>query len=89
MAKKTPLRQCLGCQEMKSKNDLIRVVKTAEDTFAIDLTGKLNGRGAYICKRSECLNMAINRKSLDRSFKMSIPKEVYDQLKRELLNIEE
>ncbi len=87
MAKKIPLRQCLGCHEMKDKRELIRVVKDNENHFAIDITGKMNGRGAYICKKMECLSKAIKTKALERSFKMSIPAEVYTKLGKELEEI--
>ena len=68
---------------MKNKKDMIRVVKTPEDEFAIDATGKLNGRGAYLCKSMTCLQKARKNKGLERSFKMSIPAEVYDALEKE------
>ncbi len=84
MAKKIPLRKCLGCHEMVAKNELIRIVKDKDDNFTIDVTGKMNGRGAYICKKAECLSKAIKNKSLESSFKMKIPKEVYEKLNKEL-----
>jgi hypothetical protein len=84
MAKKIPLRQCVGCGEMKSKKEMMRVLKTAEDDrICLDTTGKKNGRGAYVCKSRECLQKARRNKGLERSFKMSIPKEVYDTLEKE------
>ena len=89
MAKKIPLRQCLGCREMIPKSQLIRIVRNNEGGFAVDLTGKMNGRGAYICKKSECFRKAVGSKALERSFKVSIPAEVYEQLDKELQNIEE
>ena len=69
--KKIPLRKCAGCQEMKPKKELIRVIKTEEDKVEIDLTGKKNGRGAYICHSDECLKKAIKSKGLERVFKIS------------------
>lgn len=87
-ARKIPQRQCVGCREMKNKKDLIRVIKTADDTYEIDATGKKNGRGAYICPTSQCLNKAIASKGLERSFKAVIPETVYEQLKKELEIIE-
>lgn len=87
MGKKTPLRQCIGCQTAKEKKNLIRVIRTPEGEFQLDETGKKNGRGAYICPSEECLNKAIKTKGLDRSFKMSIPKEIYDGLSEELKSI--
>lgn len=83
MAKKIPLRQCIGCGEMKSKKDMMRVLRTAEDEICLDITGKKNGRGAYVCKSRECLKLARRNKGLERSFKMGIPSEVYDTLERE------
>lgn len=82
MAKKIPLRQCVGCGEMKGKKDMIRVLKT-EDGICLDTTGKKNGRGAYVCRSSECLQKARRNKGLERSFKMSIPNEIYDALEKE------
>ncbi|MDF2822449.1 MAG: putative nucleic-acid-binding protein implicated in transcription termination [Clostridiales bacterium] len=87
--KKVPMRQCIGCQEMKPKKELLRVLKTPEDEYTIDSTGKKNGRGAYICHSYECLDKAIKTKGLERSFKNSIPKEVYDKLREELKAIEQ
>lgn len=83
MAKKIPQRQCIGCNEMKNKTDLMRVIKTAEGEIVLDLTGKKNGRGAYVCKCQECLGKARKNKGLERSFQMSIPKEIYDSLEKE------
>ncbi|MDL2301792.1 YlxR family protein [Lachnospiraceae bacterium OttesenSCG-928-D06] len=88
MAKKIPLRQCIGCGEMKGKKDMMRVVKSADNQINIDVTGKKNGRGAYLCKQRECLQQARKSKGLARSFKMSIPDEVYDTLEEEFENIE-
>ena len=86
--KKVPLRQCIGCQEMKSKKEMIRVIKTAEDEIMLDATGRKNGRGAYLCPSMECLKKAVKGKGLERSFKMPIEKSVYDKLAKELENIE-
>ena len=88
MAKKIPLRQCVGCGEMKGKKDMMRVLKTTEDEICLDVTGKKNGRGAYVCRSGECLKKARKSKGLERSFKMSIPNEVYDALEREFENLE-
>ena len=89
MAKKTPLRQCLGCREMIPKSELIRIVRSSDGDFTVDATGKQSGRGAYICRKSECLKKAVSSKALERSFKVSIPAEVYEQLDKELRDIEE
>ena len=88
MAKKIPLRQCVGCGEMKGKKDMMRVLKTAENEICLDVTGKKNGRGAYICRSRECLRLARKNKGLERSFKMSLPNEVYDTLEKEFDNLE-
>ncbi|MGN0373638.1 MAG: RNase P modulator RnpM [Enterocloster sp.] len=82
--KKIPLRQCVGCQEMKSKKEMIRVIKTAGDEILLDTTGRKNGRGAYLCPSTECLKKAIKGRGLERSFKMAIPKEVYETLEKEM-----
>jgi len=86
--KKIPQRQCVGCQEMKNKKDMIRVLHTVENEFVLDMTGKKSGRGAYICPNAECLKKAIRNKGLERSFKQAIPKEVYENLQKELIEIE-
>jgi len=83
MNKKIPLRQCVGCGEMKSKKEMLRVLKTAEGPIVLDVTGKKNGRGAYLCISAECLKKARKNKGLERSFKMSIPDEVYQSLEKE------
>ena len=88
MAKKIPLRQCVGCGEMKGKKEMLRVLKTTEDQICLDITGKKNGRGAYLCKQEECLKKARKSKGLERSFKMNIPNEVYDSLEKEYENLE-
>ena len=88
MAKKIPLRQCVGCGEMKGKKDMMRVLKTVEGDICLDVIGKKNGRGAYVCKNAECLKLSRKNKGLERSFKMSIPKEVYDALEEEFENLE-
>ena len=81
--KKVPLRQCIGCGEMKGKKEMMRVIKTAEGDISLDITGKKNGRGAYLCMQKECLQKARKNKGLERSFKMSIPDEVYETLDKE------
>ncbi|MBQ7954430.1 MAG: YlxR family protein [Lachnospiraceae bacterium] len=88
MNKKIPLRQCVGCGEMKSKKEMMRVLKTAEDEIVLDVTGKKNGRGAYLCIAADCLKKARKNKGLERSFKMSIPEEVYNTLEKEFEDIE-
>lgn len=82
--KKFPQRQCIGCGEMKNKKEMIRILKTPDGEFALDSTGRKNGRGAYLCPAMDCLKKAIKSKGLERSFKMAIPKEVYETLEREM-----
>jgi len=82
------MRKCVGCQEMKNKKEMLRVLKTSENEFILDATGRKNGRGAYLCFSKECLDKAIKCKGLERSFKQSIPKEVYDKLEKELDELE-
>lgn len=82
--KKLPLRQCIGCGEMKNKKEMIRVLKTSKDEILLDTTGRKNGRGAYLCPSMECFKKAVKSKGLERSFKMAIPKEVYEALEKEM-----
>ena len=82
--KKVPLRQCIGCGEMKNKKEMIRVLKTAEGEITLDATGRKNGRGAYVCPSVECMKKAIKGKGLESSFKMAIPKEIYETLEKEM-----
>lgn len=86
--KKIPLRQCVGCGEMKGKKEMLRVLKTPEGEICLDTTGKKNGRGAYICRQKECLQKARKNKGLERSFKMSISPESYDMLEKEFDQLE-
>lgn len=88
VTKKIPMRQCTGCREMKSKRDMIRVIKTKENEICIDATGRKNGRGAYICPSMECLTQAIKSRGLERSLKTSIPDTVYEQLKEEMSQLD-
>ena len=88
MSKKIPLRQCIGCNELKAKKEMLRILKTTEDEVVLDTTGKLNGRGAYLCKNVECLKKAVKNKGIERSFKMPIDKALYEKLEKEFLNIE-
>lgn len=82
--KKVPLRKCVGCNEMKTKKELIRVIKTPEDQIEIDFTGRKNGRGAYICNSIECLNKAFKNKGLERSLKVEIPADIRESLLKEI-----
>ncbi len=85
---KIPMRQCIGCREMKSKKEMIRVLKTAENEIVLDATGKKNGRGAYLCFSRECLEKAVKSHGLERSLKAPIPAGVYESLKKEFDAIE-
>lgn len=82
--RKIPLRKCTGCGEMKPKKELIRIVKTPENEILLDRTGKLNGRGAYICPDEECLKKARKAKRIEKSFCCGISDEVYDKIAEEL-----
>jgi predicted RNA-binding protein YlxR (DUF448 family) len=82
--KKVPLRMCLGCQEMKPKKELIRIVRNKEGETFMDLTGKKAGRGAYICRSTQCLDRAKKGKRLEKAFEARIDDTVYDILKSEL-----
>lgn len=86
--KKIPMRKCVGCGEMKSKKEMMRVLKTTEDEIILDATGRKNGRGAYLCFQKSCLLQAIKNKGLERSLKMAIPKSVYENLEKEFENLE-
>ncbi len=82
--RKKPERMCVGCQQMKLKKELIRVVKPKEGDISIDPTGKMAGRGAYICNDSQCFSTAYKSKRLEKSLKASIPKEIYEQIEQKL-----
>ena len=84
MPKKIPLRQCVGCREMKPKKELIRVVKSPEGEVSLDFKGKKPGRGAYVCPDPECLKKARKSRALDRMLEVSIPDEVYEALERQM-----
>lgn len=84
--KKVPLRMCLGCQEMKPKKELIRVVKNKEGEIKVDFTGKAAGRGAYICKDINCLEKCIKGKKFEKAFETKISDEIYEKLREALIN---
>ena len=86
--KKIPLRKCVACNEMKEKKEMIRVIKTPENEVVLDVKGKQNGRGAYLCFCAECLQKARRSKGLERSLKISIPDEIYDRLEEELKELD-
>jgi hypothetical protein len=79
--KKEILRRCIACNEQKDKRDLLRIVKPKDGNLEIDLIGKKNGRGAYICKDENCLNKAIKTKKLERVFEVSIDNEFYESIR--------
>lgn len=83
--KKIPLRKCTGCNEMKPKKEMVRIIRTPDEEIFIDLTGKKNGRGAYICRSGECLAKAIKTKAIERSLSCKITEDVYERLKKEIL----
>ena len=84
MQKKIPQRQCRGCRERKEKRQLIRVVRKTDGSVCVDFSGKVSGRGAYICPDKNCLNKALKSKSLERSLEVAIPEEVYGRLEKEM-----
>ena len=81
--KKIPMRQCLGCREMKPKHDLLRVVRTTDGTVQLDLNGKISGRGAYFCS-VQCLEKSVKAKVMERVLGVPVPQNVYDSLRTEL-----
>lgn len=82
--KKTPMRMCLGCNEMKPKKELVRVVKSAEGEVSLDLTGKKSGRGAYICKDIACFNSARKARKFEKCFSCKIDDSVFEAMEAEL-----
>lgn len=84
MQKKIPMRQCLGCREMKPKRELIRVVRSPEGQVSLDFKGKANGRGAYVCPNMACLKKAMKSKAIERAFEITIPAEIYAQLTEQM-----
>ena len=83
-AKKQPMRKCTGCNEMKEKRELVRIVRDPEGNVSVDLTGKKSGRGAYICKDKTCLMKAQKAKRLERAFECAIADEIYERLEKEI-----
>lgn len=84
--KKVPMRMCTGCGEMFDKRSLVRVVKSPEGEISLDLTGKKSGRGAYVCKNSECLKKARKKKAFERAFSVQIDEEIYNAMEEEMKN---
>ena len=81
--KKVPMRTCIACKTSKQKQELIRIVKTEDNSFVLDRKGKMNGRGSYICNSEECLNKLIKQKSLNKIFKTNVDVVVYNKLKEQ------
>ena len=84
MPKKIPMRQCLGCREMKPKRELLRVVRSPEGEVSLDTRGKKPGRGAYVCPNADCLTKAVKTRALSRALETEIPDEVMQRLAAEL-----
>ena len=84
MPKKIPMRRCTGCGEVKEKKSLIRIVRTPEGVIELDRTGKMNGRGAYLCDDPACLRKAQKKRSLQRSLDTAVPDEIFDELAQRL-----
>ena len=84
MQKRIPMRQCLGCREMKPKKELIRVVRAPDGGISLDFRGKAQGRGAYVCPNRDCLKKAIKLKAIERAFEASVPEEIYSQLAEQM-----
>ncbi len=87
-AKKIPLRKCLGCQEQFPKKELLRIVRTIEGDVTVDMTGKINGRGAYICSKLACFKLAEKKKALQRALESEIPQEIMSKLEQEVIKHE-
>lgn len=83
--KNIPNRTCIGCNQIKPKKELIRIVKNKEGNIFVDKTGKANGRGAYLCDNIECLEKAIKTKKLERTFEVAIESKIYEDLRGEML----
>ncbi len=79
------LRMCIACRNMQDKRDLLRIVRDKEGNVFVDNTGKKNGRGAYICKKEECLNKAIKQKSLNKAFKTNIDESIYEEIRENII----
>jgi len=88
MRKKTPMRQCLGCREMKQKKELIRIVKSPEGVVSLDLSGKKPGRGAYVCHKTDCLKKVIKSGAIARTLKAQISEDITNELLKQMENNE-
>ena len=83
LKRKPPGRTCIGCGAVKEKKELVRIVKSPEGSFSLDPTGRANGRGAYLCRSSDCLEAALKKHGLERSFRTEIPPETAEALREE------
>jgi predicted RNA-binding protein YlxR (DUF448 family) len=86
--KRIPVRKCVACQEMMNKKSLIRIVRTPEGEVTIDPSGKKSGRGAYLCTKVECFQLAKKKKSLDRALKQSVSDEIYGHLEDDFVKVQ-
>ena len=83
--RKIPQRMCVGCREMKNKKELIRIVRTPDDSILIDSTGKKSGRGAYVCPDAQCFNLAVKGKSFEKALERKIPEDIIQRLRKDLV----
>ncbi len=83
-AKKIPTRTCTGCGEMKAKSELVRIVRSPEGEISLDLTGRKNGRGSYICKSADCFDKALKKKAFERAFGVKLSEELADSIREEI-----
>ena len=86
--KKIPQRKCVGCQEMKGKKEMLRILRTENGEIVLDTTGRKNGRGAYLCYSRECFEKAVKSRGLERALKVAVTSETYEELKKEIDAIE-
>lgn len=87
--RKIPMRQCIGCGEIKSKKEMMRILRTTENEIVLDTTGRKNGRGAYLCGSPECFRKAVKSRGLERALKTAVPAEVYESLEKEIEKLAE
>lgn len=82
--KKTPERLCIGCQTVRPKKELVRIVRSPEGVFSVDFKGKMPGRGAYVCHKPECFDMAVKRKRFEKAFQGPVGADVLEALRSEM-----
>lgn len=85
MAKQIPVRQCIGCRKMKPKNEMVRIIRTPDNDICLDKTGRMNGRGAYICLNLDCYKKAVRSKAIERALKQEIPDDIYEAIGKEMM----